>query len=213
MNLFRLFRTVHGWLGVLLLPWIVTIGLTGFYLNHPRVVLAFVAEDTVDSSSFPPLPASVVVDEAYALAVVARYWPQDTATAVKEGAYHGISSYLIDTTGRQVIVAKSSGYIFAKTDYTRRTYAPDGRLVDTKYYWKRILKEFHVHGWLGGAAGTFFADAVSLCLVLFGASGIYMWSWPRLKRLTASRRPAAGRGGSGAFALVEQAEARKVAAE
>lgn len=191
MQLFRLLRTVHGWLGVLMLPWIVTIGFTGFYLNHPKAVLAFAGEDTLDAKAFPPLPASVVVDEAYALAVVARYWPQDTATAIEDGAYHGMPSYLIDTTDRQVIVAKPSGYIFAKTDYTRRTYAPDGKLVDTKYYWKRIFKEFHVRGWLGKAAGTFLADAASLALMAFGLSGLYMWSWPRLKRLTASLRRAA----------------------
>jgi hypothetical protein len=191
MRLFRLFRTIHGWLGVLMLPWIVAIGFTGFYLNHPRAVLAFAGEDTLDAKALPPLPASVVVDEAYALAVVARYWPQDIATTIADGAYHGMPSYLIDTTDRQVIVAKSSGYIFAKTDYTRRTYAPDGRLVDTKYYWKRVFKEFHVRGWLGKAAGTFLADAVSFALIAFGLSGLYMWSWPRLKRLTASLRRAA----------------------
>ncbi len=191
MQLFRLLRTVHGWLGVLMLPWIVAIGFTGFYLNHPKAVLTLMNEDALDTGAFPPLPASVKVDEAYALAVVARYWPQDTATAIEDGAYHDMPSYLIDTTGRQVIVAKPSGYIFAKTDYTRRTYAPGGRLIDTKYYWKRIFKEFHVRGWLGRTAGTFLADAVSLALMAFGLSGLYMWSWPRLKRLTASLRRAA----------------------
>ena len=29
-------RTVHTWLGVLVVPWIIIIGATGFYLNHSK---------------------------------------------------------------------------------------------------------------------------------------------------------------------------------
>ena len=46
----RSLRLVHSWLGVLVLPWIVLFGLTGFYLNHERAVLSLLPDGAYDES-------------------------------------------------------------------------------------------------------------------------------------------------------------------
>jgi len=38
MKLLFAIRKMHGWLGFIILPWIVAYGQTGFYLNHSRLV-------------------------------------------------------------------------------------------------------------------------------------------------------------------------------
>jgi len=40
LGLERKLRVVHGWLGAIILPWIVLAGLTGFYMNHKDAVIA-----------------------------------------------------------------------------------------------------------------------------------------------------------------------------
>mgnify|MGYP006204029133 CR=1 FL=1 len=35
----RLLKTIHSWLGVIVLPWVLIIGLTGLFLNHEGLVM------------------------------------------------------------------------------------------------------------------------------------------------------------------------------
>lgn len=35
----RLLKTIHSWLGVIVLPWVLIIGFTGLFLNHQSLVM------------------------------------------------------------------------------------------------------------------------------------------------------------------------------
>jgi hypothetical protein len=188
MKLLRWLRTLHGWMGVVLLPWVVLIGLTGFYLNHPDPFLYVLENPEPDDAAFPALAPPAIVDRAYIESFAARIWPSEKIEAVREEAYHNEPSLIAKTALREIIAEKRSGYVYEKTDYVRHAFKPDGEMFHTKYYWGRMFKEFHVRGWLGTGAGTFLADLVSLCLVVFGLSGMYIFFWPRIRRATARNR-------------------------
>ncbi len=188
MKLHRWLRTLHGWMGVVLLPWVVLIGLTGFYLNHPGPFLYALENPEPVDAAFPALAPPAIVDRAYIESFAARIWPAEKIEAVREEAYHNEPSLIAKTALREIIAEKRSGYVYEKTDYVRHAFKPDGEMFHTKYYWGRMFKEFHVRGWLGSGAGTFLADLVSLCLVVFGLSGMYIFFWPRIRRATARAR-------------------------
>ena len=52
----RLLKTVHGWLGVFVLPWVIIIGLTGLYLNHERLVMGLLEGEGYDEAQFDAWP-------------------------------------------------------------------------------------------------------------------------------------------------------------
>ncbi len=187
----RVLRTLHSWLGVLVLPWIVAIGATGFYLNHERAILPLFASADFDESRFGQWPGAAPATRDSALAVAARVWPGETPSKVLEQDYHGHPAYEIILPSGRVIVTKPTGHYFVKTRWSRRTYAPDGTLLHRKIYWGAVFKRLHVAGWLGRGAGTWLADLTSLAMVVFGLTGAVLWGLPRLGRL---RRGLGGRG-------------------
>ncbi|MBM3520022.1 MAG: PepSY domain-containing protein [Alphaproteobacteria bacterium] len=187
MILLQWLRSIHGWLGLFVMPWIVLIGFTGFYLNHPQPVLAWLDRGDIDDGAFPTAPAGTAVDEAYALAIAGKLLPQVSLGAVNRELYHGHPALFVRAAGHEVIVQIASGYYFDKTDYSRAAYDRDGNRLHTKIYWGRVLKEFHVRGWLGGRLGTYLADATSLAMIVFGLSGIYLFLWPRWRRFRLRR--------------------------
>ena len=48
----RLLRTIHAWLGAVIVPWIVIIGATGFHLDHARPILSVLEGATYAESRF-----------------------------------------------------------------------------------------------------------------------------------------------------------------
>ena len=59
-------RTLHSWLGVVVLPWVIIFGISGFYLNHPdavRAVLPFKSYSETDTN-FPTLASPLTPDQA-----------------------------------------------------------------------------------------------------------------------------------------------------
>ncbi|SDJ33857.1 hypothetical protein SAMN05421850_11425 [Lutimaribacter saemankumensis] len=56
----KFLRTLHSWLGLIALPWVILFGFTGFYLNHGqaiRSVLPLVSyEDVGDRFATLPSP-------------------------------------------------------------------------------------------------------------------------------------------------------------
>lgn len=190
MKLMQWLRSIHGWLGIMILPWVIALGLTGFYLNHGDAVMLLFGSGELDFNTFELLPGDEMVDEKTARDLATRYWPGKTFAAPQVIDFHGESAYSFKEAGDQLIVLVSSGYYFYRTPFTRQAFKPGGTLFDTKYYWPRIFKEIHVRGWLGNKFGTFFADLAALAMVVFGFSGMYLFLWPRYRRFVGrARRP------------------------
>lgn len=176
-------RTVHGWLGVLVLPWVVAIGLTGFYLNHPRPVLDLIEPAAFDEARLADWPGSAPIEMASAEAIAAGVWPDEEVLLKTLVSYHEFISFQFDKPSGLIIVARETGHYYVKTDYTRTTYAPDGERLHKKIYWSRIFKELHVQGWIGEGSKRWLADATALAMVVFGMTGIVLWWMPRSRRI------------------------------
>ncbi|MBZ0130946.1 MAG: hypothetical protein K8F59_17745 [Rhodobacteraceae bacterium] len=178
----RILKTVHGWLGVLVLPWIVMIGLTGLYLNHSSFVLGFLPGGYYDEAKMDDWPDPKPVDEAGALAIAAAVYPGDTFKLSSTDSYHGRDVIAYNGESGKVIVTVASGHYWVKDRYTRKTYAPDGRLIDEKFYWGDLFKQLHKDGFPVGTFGSLLADITAGAMILFGLSGIVMFVTPRIRR-------------------------------
>lgn len=187
----RTFRSVHGWLGVLVLPWVIVIGATGFYLNHSKLILKTFFKSEFSESRFDEERPLDPITRQTAIALAAAVWPERAVAEVTEKDYHGRPSYLVKKRGGTVVLSIPTGHYYLKTRYLRRTFSPQGELLHTKVYWGRMFKDLHTTGWFGRSLGTWLADAVSLAMVVFGVTGTLMWWVPRAKRFRrALKRPA-----------------------
>ena len=190
----RMLKSVHGWLGFLVMPWIVVIGLTGIYLNHSKAILAWLPGPDFDERQIETWPGAREVDYDGAKAIAAAVFPEDSFTLSSQDSYHGFDVFQLKGDSGRVIVARDSGFYWVKTRFLRKTYDPDGRQVDTKIYWGRIFGVLHRAGWLDRETlGTWPADIAGAAMVLFGLSGMVLFLGPRLRRLrnrSARRRQA-----------------------
>ena len=184
----RLLKTVHGWLGVIVLPWVILIGLTGLYLNHERLVMGWLDGDGYDEAAFDrwPDPQPQTVDAAQALAETLL--PGKSPEPSPDKTYHGREAAIFEADGTQVIVALTTGHYWVKTDVRRVTHAPDGTVLDRKTYWGSIFKRLHVRGWLTSDFGTWAADITAAAMVVFGLTGIVLFLVPRVRRRQNRRR-------------------------
>jgi hypothetical protein len=182
MKFLQLLRSFHAWLGVLTLPWIIAFGLTGFYLNHRDMVLSAISGPEINEADFPLLPNEALLDAAGAILIAQKLDVELAKQAPVAEIYHDADAFVFGRGDNQIIVDRETAYAFHKSAYQRLTYDRDLQMIDRKIYWPRLLKEFHTHGWLGGKLGTWLADIGSMALVLFGASGLYLFFWPRLRR-------------------------------
>lgn len=179
----RLLRTLHAWLGIFIFPWVIVIGATGFYLNHARAILPALQGQTYDESRFGDWPGAAPVGAAAARRIAEGEWPGEPITKVTEITYHGRPSFKFRKWSGLVIVSRPTGHYFVKTAFHRRTYAPDGTLLHSKFYWSSFFKRLHERGWFDSSLGTWLADLTSLAMVLFGISGVVLWWMPRSRRI------------------------------
>lgn len=184
----RLLKTVHGWLGVIVLPWVILIGLTGLFLNHERLVLGWLEGARYDEAQFDTFPGArpLTVEEARALA--GGLFPGVALTLAEDTTYHDREAAIFQASGTQVIVALKTGHYWIKTDLSRVTHAPGGKVLETKIYWEGIFKRLHEQGWLTRSFGTWLADITAAAMVVFGLSGIVLFLVPRLRRRQNRRR-------------------------
>jgi hypothetical protein len=184
----RFLKTVHGWLGVIVLPWVILIGLTGLFLNHERLVMGALAGSAYDESQFDAWadPKPMTVETARDLAEA--LYPRRTASLDGDMTYHGREAAIFELDGTQVIVALRTGHYWIKTDFRRVTHAPDGTVLETKTYWDSIFKRLHVRGWLTSDFGTWAADITAMAMVVFGLTGIVLFLIPRIRRRRNRRR-------------------------
>ena len=180
-------RTLHGWLGIFVVPWVILIGATGFYLNHGKVISSMLFPEAFSEKDSDQHQPSSPITREQAQSLGEKIWPADPIIKISEEVYHGRPSFIIRKNSGNAILSIPTGHYYLKNRYKRRTYSPDGQLLNTKTYWGPVLKDIHRSGWLGGGLGTWIADAVSLAMVAFGITGAMMWSVPRVKRLRQGR--------------------------
>lgn len=179
----RSLRLVHSWLGVLVLPWIVLFGLTGFYLNHERAVLALLPDGAYDESPLRDLRRELPVSQDEALLIAQQYWADQPVLALERVTYHDFLSWRVKKQPGYVLVAIETGHYYVKSNYMRSTYAPDGTRLNVKIYWPYIFGVFHRTGWRDWSLSTIFADIIALSLVGFGLTGLFLWYLPKHKRI------------------------------
>lgn len=181
-HLLKVLRTLHSWLGVIVLPWIIIFGISGFYLNHPdavRSVLPFTAYND-QAFDFAELPVPLSTNQA---ADIAReIWPDSEMQSVTRIQYHGYDAIEFNRAAGRIIVVPNTGHYYVKSNLQNKIYTPAGDMADRKIYWDYVLGVFHRTGWLGWSLGTILADLTALALIGFGLTGIALWYLPRHKR-------------------------------
>ena len=191
-HFFRAIRTLHSWMGFLILPWIVLYGFTGFYLNHAKTIDAYLVSSTFDESQF------VIKQEEEWLSVEeAReksdlFWPDEKIINAKAVQYHGFVAIRFDKPSGSIIVAVKTGHFYKKTRLYRYTFDPSGALVDRKFYWSFLFKYFHEVGWIDNSYGIWFADVTAIALVIFGVSGLFLFIFPRQRKIVRFIKSLAG---------------------
>ena len=181
-RILKLFRVTHSWLGFLVFPWIFVIGLTGFYLNHEKVVNSWLATASYDEAQFADWPNASPVLLPTAREFALTIWPDEALLKTQEDSYHGFNSFIFRFDSGRVIVTQDTGHYYIKTSLTRTTFAPDGSELHHKIYWSSVFKWLHVRGWLNNSFGTWLADIVSVSMAVFALSGAYLFWAPRGRR-------------------------------
>ena len=182
-KILKILRTSHAWLAIVVLPWILMIGLTGFYMSHAKAVIKFMEPPSYDETLFADWPDSIQVTRETALNLAESIWLGEEVRKFTHKAYHDRPSYIMDLPSGQVIVSWATGHYFVKYGFTRETYAPDGTLLHSKKYWGSIFKVLHTRGWLSNRFGTWIADITSFSLVFFSLTGMFLWWMPRAKKI------------------------------
>jgi len=186
-RILRLLRTLHSWLGAFVMPWVVIIGASGVYLNHGNQIMALFGYVEFSEAGFDLLSPVQPVTPETARGLSLQVWPDAIVQRTKQVQYHGRPSYEASTDKGTLIVSRTTGHYYAKTPYTRRTFAPSGELLHRKFYWGPVLKELHKSGWLGGGLQTWLADIVGIAMIFFGMSGFTLWSVPKIRKLRRKR--------------------------
>jgi len=179
----KFFRVTHGWTGVIVFPLVLLIGLTGLALNHRTLVEGWIGSVPFDESVLANYPALNITPPQSAT-IAQRYWPDEAVLAYwNNKPYHGLDVYTFKKDSGQIIIDKTTGHYYVKTAFTRRTFSPDGELLNRKIYWKSLFKWLHVRGWPTKALGTWLADITASAMVFFAISGLWLFFAPRIKRI------------------------------
>ena len=180
---------MHSWLGVIVLPWVIAIGLTGVYLNHSRTIYPMISSSfsEADFKTLAPQDYKTLLD---AEQIAVRLWPTLQTTKTWQEPYHDRPAFYLKNAKGKTVVSITTGHYYKKSRYLRQTYSPDGERLHTKIYWGAVFKDIHRSGWLGWGFGTWIADIVGGAMALFGLTGLLMWSVPRVRRLRARRQRA-----------------------
>lgn len=183
MSIERLLKTVHSWLGVVILPWVVVAGLTGFYMNHKSLVLDLFPASGTGAEALV-LPGEVQSRDSAWMRAEALAGAVDLS---KTSRYEGREVFAFKREGEDLYVDAASGHIWWVGRYGRALYAPDGSLIDSDWRWSRILSSLHTRGWVGTGFGSLLADATALALMVFGLSGLVLFFAPRLRKFKNKR--------------------------
>lgn len=178
----KVFRTIHSYLGIIALPWVILFGISGLYLNHPNLISNILPASSYSNTSekFTPLETPLTSEQA---ADIARLYFQDSPMkSIREIEYHGFNSIEFQRESGTIIVSKETGHYYVKSNFQNVLHSADGVVVDRKIYWNYFLGVFHRTGWFGWSIGTILADITAFALIIFGISGMTIWYIPRHRR-------------------------------
>lgn len=175
----RLLRTLHSWLGVVILPWVIVAGFTGFYMNHESLVLSILPDGNVGVTAFE---AGGTAQDAGSARVLAEkvFGPVDGEKSKRYQGRQALSFKAQD--GSEVLVDLDTGHLWQVGRYVVTLYSPAGEVLARDLRRGRILTSLHERGWVGSALGTWLADITAGALIVFGLSGLYLFFAPRLRR-------------------------------
>ena len=179
----RSLRTIHAWLGILVLPWVIILGLTGLYLNHTKLVKSFLpSSERASLAVILQWPDPVEVTPDTALELMRVVWPDAVVQTVLEERFRKQAVLSIETDHGVLSVVKRSGHYWLRGQWQRDFYAPDGTLLNHYIAWGGLFKRLHVYGWLTRDFGRWLTDIAAVALVTFGFSGLVLFLNPRLRR-------------------------------
>lgn len=181
MSVERFLKSVHSWLGAMILPWVVAAGVTGFYMNHRDLVLSVLPEP-VGAEVFESSPMAREVGAAEAERIAEKMAPDETLLPDGSAQFHGRAVFAFDGDAVRVYVDRATGFGWVRGRYVTRVAAPDGAVLAREVRWSRVLSSIHQRGWVGSALGTWLADILAGALVVFGLSGLVLFAAPRLRR-------------------------------
>ena len=176
-------RVLHRWMGLILFPWVIIYGLTGLYMNHGDLILSLFPRDHMEEMLVDDQPGFRGDAER------AKDWLRQQPFApisksMKDDIYYGHPAWFITLRDNTEVVAfKNSAQYVMRAPYQRTLYAGDGSRLNSKFYWGRILSEFHKRGLVASPFGSFLADVFSIILISFGVSGLAVWGLPKLNRV------------------------------
>lgn len=192
MSFERLAKTVHSWLGILILPWVVAIGFTGLYMNHDDLILSLFPTEHYATEAFDASPLARAQDETSAKVIATLLAPgAELVLDEEEDRFRHRDVYLFDAGAFDVIVDRETGFAWTDGRYVTRTFAPDGEQLHSRIRWSNVLSSIHERGWVGTGLGTWLADITAGALVVFGLSGLVLFALPRLRRRRNRRAKAA----------------------
>lgn len=181
MSLERLLRTLHGWLGLLVLPWIILAGLTGLFENHGQLFLRMLPQSVFTAEmlqGLPPKPVDALAVQTLALRLGLPQSQPPVATRVLSRPGFKVSA---GTT--TLVVDGATGAYWLEVPYVSTLYTADGAKIASRIRWARVMVSWHRAGWLGTGLGTWPADITAAAMMVFGVSGIYLFLAPRLRRM------------------------------
>jgi hypothetical protein len=176
----RFLKTLHGWLGVIILPWIVLAGFTGLYENHGFKMLSLLPETRFRVEMLQGLPAAPV-NEAAALALADRLLP---APHLPLSTGHTMTRliYEVISPNETLDVDQATGAYWLIGPYATSLYDAQGSRIATQVQWGALLRRLHRAGWASDTFGTWPADLAATALMVFGISGLWLFFAPRVRR-------------------------------
>lgn len=178
----KVFRTIHSYLGIIALPWVILFGISGLYLNHPNLITNILPASSYSDTSEQFEPIETPLTSAQAADIARLYFQGSPMKSIREIEYHGFDSIEFQRESGTIIVSKETGHYYVKNNFQNVLHSADGVVVDRKIYWNYFLGVFHRTGWFGWSIGTILADITAFALIIFGISGMTIWYIPRHRR-------------------------------
>lgn len=194
------FRKYHTWLGVGLTVFIVTVALTGIYLNHKDSFNSVFGikkirdKSLAPKSSYPQFPLSTTTDLStipvsfdQALALVREEQGEQTLERIELKNEKGRLIYKVKCDSGEFVVDATtyhSPMVMTHEDFEQQTEQTTG--ID----WGKVIKDLHT-GKLGGLPGRLWVDFIAAALVALSGTGVYLWLIPVLRKRRSARQRAA----------------------